>query len=429
MQHSSTLDLVVSLAGADTRAAAAEALAQRLGIETILLFARDPDLGALIPAPGLPQTLHGGRTWRAFLKRCATPGEYSGDVELPKGTTRHARAYAADGVAIVAVGGEPDASELPLLQRVLPLLASILSAEQAALVAKAEAAAAREAANRAHALATALETARADAAALNSELRSEHRRKDEFLAMLGHELRNPLAPLVTSLELLRRHKLDAATSKNVLDVMARQTSQLRRLVDDLLDVSRVSRGRIELKRERLTLSEVLADALAESQPIIDSQQHTVEIVEEDEPLVVSADRVRLTQIFSNLLNNAAKYTDHGGTLTVRTRCKRDSAIVQIGDTGIGIEADMLPRIFDLFTQGPVSLDRSKGGLGIGLTLVRTLVELHSGAVEADSAGPGKGSTFTVKLPLAKERARAGAQPERRRYPRPERSSHHAASRA
>jgi signal transduction histidine kinase len=406
----STLDLMVRLGCVDTRAEAARALASRLGVKDVLLFVRDPQLGALIPAPGLPQTVHGGRTWRAFLKTCPPTGRFVGEVELPQGAHCSAHAFMEGGSALIALGGALCETELAGVTRLLPLLASILAAEQAAVLARSQAAAAKETADRAHALASALEAARAEAAKLNAELRGEHRRKDEFLAMLGHELRNPLAPLVTSLELLRRHTLTPDMAKSVLDVMTRQTNQLARLVDDLLDVSRVSRGHIDLKRENLVLAEALDDAVAESRSLLDARQHVLEIVGPDEPLVINADRVRLTQIFGNLLNNAAKYTDEGGKLKLSMRRDGPDAVVAVEDNGIGISAEMLPRIFDLFAQGPVSLDRAHGGLGIGLTLVRTLVELHGGRVTAQSDGLGKGSTFMVRLPLARAGVGAAAAP-------------------
>jgi signal transduction histidine kinase len=407
----STLDLMAGLGCVDTRAEAARALAARLGVEDVLLFVRDPQLGALIPAPGLPQTVHGGRTWRAFLKTCSSSGHYTGEVELPHGAHCSAHAFVERGTALIALGGALHETELAGVTSLLPLLASILAAEQAAVLAHSQAAAAKETVDRAHALASALEAARAEAAKLNAELRGEHRRKDEFLAMLGHELRNPLAPLVTSLELLRRHTLAPDMAKSVLDVMARQTNQLARLVDDLLDVSRVSRGHIELKRENLPLGVAIADAIVESRTLVDARRHVLEIVDADEPLVVDADRVRLTQVFGNLLNNAAKYTDEGGRLRLTLRRDGGDAVVALEDNGIGISAEMLPRIFDLFAQGPVSLDRTQGGLGIGLTLVRTLVELHGGRITASSAGLRHGSTFTVTLPLARAAVEA-AQDQR-----------------
>jgi signal transduction histidine kinase/ActR/RegA family two-component response regulator len=400
MPDCSTLDLVVGLSKRSTREAAAEALASRLGVQTVLLLVSDPALSALIPAPGLPQTLYGGRTWRTFLAGCPAEGRYKGEVELPKGTQRSALAVIADGTAVVLLGGTPVETAVAEVERVLPMLAALLAAEQVAVIANSEAEAAREASRNAHALAAALEAARAEAAALNAELRDEHRRKDEFLAMLGHELRNPLSPLVTSIALLRLRAEGEGVPPGLVDVMARQTAQLSRLVDDLLDVSRVSRGRIELKRERLLLSDVLQDALEESRQVLHSQRHEVTVSGTEEPLTVNGDRARLVQVFGNLLNNAAKYTDPGGRITLALLRDKQNAIVHVRDNGIGIAADMRPRIFDLFAQAPVALGRAEGGLGIGLTLVRTLVELHAGRVKVDSAGVGQGSTFTVSLPLA-----------------------------
>ncbi|MGZ5089761.1 MAG: hybrid sensor histidine kinase/response regulator [Burkholderiales bacterium] len=400
MRDCSTLDLVVGLSKPSTREAAAEALASRLGVQAVLLLVSDPALGALIPAPGLPQTLYGGRTWRTFLAGCPAEGRYNGEVELPKGTHRSALAVIADGTAVVLLGGTPVETAVVEVEHMLPMLAALLSAEQEAVIAKSEAEAAREASRNAHALAAALEAARADAASLNAELRDEHRRKDEFLAMLGHELRNPLSPLVTSIAQLRLRGEGEGVPPGLVDVMARQTAQLSRLVDDLLDVSRVSRGRIELKRQRLLLSDVLQDALEESRQLLHLRRHEVTVSGTEEPLAVNGDRARLVQVFGNLLNNAAKYTDPGGRITLALLRDKQNAIVHVRDNGIGIAADMRPRIFDLFAQAPVALGRAEGGLGIGLTLVRTLVELHAGRVKVDSAGVGQGSTFTVSLPLA-----------------------------
>jgi len=217
--------------------------------------------------------------------------------------------------------------------------------------------------------------------------------------MLGHELRNPLSPLVTSIELLRRKKPEEPIPPGLVDMMARQTTQLARLVDDLLDVSRVSRGRIELKREPVLVSDVVKLAIEESRSIFNAAGHRLALEGLDQPLMVNGDRARLIQVFGNLLTNAAKYTDRGGSVTVTLSHDQQNAILSVQDTGIGIAEDMLPRIFDLFAQAPVALARAQGGLGIGLTLVRTLVELHGGRITAASAGIGHGTRFTVSLPM------------------------------
>jgi signal transduction histidine kinase len=209
-EASSTFDLVARLSERANRAATAQTLTPLLGVETLLLFVKDPALAVLVPAPGFPQTLRGGPAWQAFLSRCAVAGRHSGTVDLPAGDLRPAVALVSDGAAAVAIGGKPVESELATLERLLPMLSVTLAAEQQVFIAVAEAADARSAAGQARALAQALEAARADASRLNAELRQEHRRKDDFLAMLAHELRNPLAPLVASVDVLRQCGNDAS---------------------------------------------------------------------------------------------------------------------------------------------------------------------------------------------------------------------------
>lgn len=400
MAAADTLALIAQLHDQSLRPVYAQQLANRLGVETLLFFCKDPALAVLIPAPGFPSTLRGGPAWREFIARCAEPGEYHSAVDMPLGTTRNAVALAGARGAVVLIGGAVIAAELQSLAGLLPLLEALFAAEQDAVLALAESGEARAAAARAQALANALDAARAEGASLNAELRDEQRHKDDFLAMLAHELRNPLAPLVTSIDLLRRRVLDAHDSRAQLDVMARQVNQLTRLVDDLLDVSRVSRGRIELRRQRLDLGDVLRDAVHSTQPLLDARRHAVRVMLPEGPLSVDGDPVRLTQVFANLLHNAAKYTDPDGNVDISVERAADAVLVHVRDTGIGIVPELLPRVFDLFTQAPVSLARAQGGLGIGLTLVRNLVELHGGSVSAQSAGAGQGSTFTVCLPLA-----------------------------
>ena len=235
-------------------------------------------------------------------------------------------------------------------------------------------------------------------------LREADRRKDEFLAMLAHELRNPLAPIRTGLHILRLGGGDRATADQVLPMLQRQVDHMVRLVDDLLEVSRITGGKVELRRERVDLATVLQSAIETSKPLIDAAHHGLVIELPGDPLIVDADPVRLSQVIANLLNNAAKYTDDGGRIRVAAFRERkgegDHAIVTVEDNGTGIPRDMLTRIFDLFTQAERSYQRAQGGLGIGLTLVRSLVTLHGGSVEAASDGPGHGSVFTVRLPLA-----------------------------
>ena len=390
----------MALADPSNRAAIAEAVAMRLGVEEFLLFVRDPDLGTFIPAPGFAQTLRSGRSWRRFLAGCSRMEQQAGEVELPEGRRRPALAFMYGSAAAVLVGGSPLEAESRVLRTMLPLLAAVLGSEQQAVLARAQAADAADTVSRVQTLAAALENARADAARLISELHAQDRHKDEFLAMLGHELRNPLSALASATELLRKQVLNAGTESRPLQIMGRQIAQLTRLVNDLLDVSRVSRGRIALELEAVGLGEVLQEALDESLPLLTEREHS-SMIDMTEPLTILGDRVRLTQVFSNLINNAAKYTHPRGTVKLTASREGDHALVQVQDNGIGIAADMLPRIFDLFVQVQASIDKARGGLGIGLTLVRTLVELHGGRIEAASDGIGRGTTMKLWLPLAR----------------------------
>ena len=403
------IELLVRLAWREDRAEAAALLARRLGVSRVLVFIRDPDVDAMLAAPGMAKTLRGGADWRAFLRRCLEPGRHEGDVDLPAGSRSCALALVWGNIALVLIGGKPNQEELAAIEPLLPMLGAALGCEQQVVVAQAEATQAKIAAGHATVLARALEASRAEGAALNVRLREEHRRKDDFLAMLAHELRNPLSPLVTSIELLRRRADDAQLVDRQLDAMARQVDQLSRLVEDLLDVSRFSRGRIGLRREVLVLGDVVAQAVESSRLAIDSRHHRVSLTGLEQPLLVNADRVRLTQVFANLINNAAKYSNPGSEIAIGVGREDGMAVVQVMDNGMGIPAATLPRIFDLFEQSPVTRARAQGGLGIGLTLVKSLVGLHGGKVEAHSPGVDQGSTFTVRLPLADDAAQPAAE--------------------
>ena len=228
------------------------------------------------------------------------------------------------------------------------------------------------------------------------------RRKDEFIATLAHELRNPLAPIRTGLEILKRVGELPPAAARTRDMMERQMAHMVRLVDDLLDVSRVSRGKLELRPQPLTLDKVLADAIETCEPAIQAARHTLVMDLPQAPVPVRGDLTRLAQVFSNLVNNATRYTPAGGRIAVRARVDGDDALVDVSDNGNGIAADVLPGIFGMFAQGHRPPNGDQGGLGIGLWLVKRLVELHGGAIAAHSAGPGEGATFTVRLPLSRD---------------------------
>jgi signal transduction histidine kinase len=247
-------------------------------------------------------------------------------------------------------------------------------------------------------------------AVANAALREQDRRKDEFLATLAHELRNPLAPIRNALEIMRLTGDDPAAIEQSRAMLERQVSQMVRLIDDLLDVSRITTGKLRVQRQPVLLAEVIDTAVEISRPVLEKAQVQFTLRPPDRSLSLHADPVRLAQVFSNLLNNAAKYTEPGGSVSLYAEQADAHAVVRVRDTGVGIPAEVLPHVFDLFTQVDRTLNRSQGGLGIGLALVRRLVELHGGTVAANSEGTGKGAEFVVHLPLG-EAATAEPDPD------------------
>jgi CheY-like chemotaxis protein/nitrogen-specific signal transduction histidine kinase len=242
-----------------------------------------------------------------------------------------------------------------------------------------------------------------------SELKGANRRKDEFLAMLAHELRNPLAPIATAAALLKLGALDEGRVRKTSEVITRQVQHMTELVDDLLDVSRVTRGLVTLQEETLSVGSLLADAAEQVRSLMESKRQHFSVQVPDEQFFVRGDRTRLIQVFSNILNNAAKYTPQDGHIALSLLPGDEHVEVAVEDDGIGIAPALLPHIFDLFTQAERSPDRSQGGLGLGLALVKSLLELQGGKVLAHSAGAGQGSRFTVRLP----RVTAGLPQEQR----------------
>jgi signal transduction histidine kinase len=259
--------------------------------------------------------------------------------------------------------------------------------------------------------ALAIENARLHEAERDARARAEKadHRKDEFIAMLGHELRNPLAPIWTALEIMRESPREDDCQVWAREAIARQVAQLSRLVDDLLDVSRINLGKIDLRMEAVDLGAVALQALEASRPLLAAREHEVSVDLPPQPVRVRGDVIRLTQIIANLLNNAAKYTDRGGNVRLRVGREGTDAIVIVSDSGIGIAPDMLGRVFDLFAQVREARERSNGGLGIGLTLVKRLVEMHGGSVRASSEGAGRGSEFVLSFPLLAATAEANAE--------------------
>jgi signal transduction histidine kinase/CheY-like chemotaxis protein len=244
------------------------------------------------------------------------------------------------------------------------------------------------------------------------EFAGADRRKDQFLAMLAHELRNPLAPIRNAVELMRQVETSDPTFQPSREMVERQVKHLARLVDDLLDVSRITHGSIRLRKEAVDLNAVIRRAAEGARPLLDSRAHGLEVQLPEEPIRLEADPTRLEQVISNLLDNAAKYTMPGGHVWVSAAREGNEAVIRVRDTGIGVPPDVLDRVFEPFVQSDGSLARTEGGLGVGLTLVRSLVQMHGGRVEASSPGLGQGSEFVLRLPAAQpvEAAVPAAEP-------------------
>jgi signal transduction histidine kinase len=236
---------------------------------------------------------------------------------------------------------------------------------------------------------------------------AQNRAKDEFLGMLAHELRNPLMPIGIAMQTIRGEAARDPAVQRASDVVERQVKHLARLLDDLLDVSRLTRGKIELRKETVTIQTIVGEALETTRGLIDARRHVVSVSLPEEPLWVEADPTRMTQVVGNLLNNAAKYTPPGGEVSVTGYCESGEVVLRVRDTGIGISPEMLPRVFDLFVQVDQSPGHSEGGLGVGLTLARALIELHGGSINAHSEGPGRGSEFVARLPVGAPVGRQG----------------------
>lgn len=255
--------------------------------------------------------------------------------------------------------------------------------------------------------AQALETVQLELTQRLQQLAEGDRRKDELLAMLAHELRNPLSAVRNAVVTAR---LDASRRDRALDIARRQTDQLARLIDDLLDLARITQGRMALRKERLSVTDAIDRAVDATRALLEAREHTLGIALPADPVYLEADPGRLEQALANLLSNAAKYTERGGRIEMVAEREGESVVLRVRDSGIGIPADMLPHVFDLFTQGHRALDRAQGGLGIGLTVVRRIVELHGGKVEARSGGPGQGAEFVLRLPALPPEERSAHSP-------------------
>jgi signal transduction histidine kinase len=258
-------------------------------------------------------------------------------------------------------------------------------------------------------MAKALQRKKTERDKAEEKLRLADQRKDEFLAMLAHELRNPLAPISAAAQLLKIVSHDETRIKQTSDIITRQVDHMTSLINDLLDVSRVTRGLVTLDKEPLDVKRIVSDAVEQAGPLIESRRHRLDLQLPAEPACVLGDHKRLVQVIANLLNNSAKYTPEGGNIVLHLEVQKDQVVLNVMDDGIGMAPELVLRVFDLFTQAERTSDRSQGGLGLGLALVKTLVGLHGGSVHAQSKGPGAGSIFTVRLPCQSGRSAEGAQ--------------------
>lgn len=416
------LQRLAELAEPHQRRRAARGVAEVYGADCIILFIRDPGVDVLLPASGFPQTLPNGKLWQAFLTRCAEAGTAREMLTMPDSRElQPVVGIAAGSDAVMAfVGGtlsEDAFSDIPLM---LPLLHLALKGEHLARIAEANAQLAAQRLAAAHHLAESLENARKDLAATlvqsraaQNELKLADQNKNAFLALLAHELRNPLAPIGNALELLRLNADQPGMIRKIREIMHTQFTQMVRLIDDLMDVSRISTGKIFLRKETVDLCAVISGAVEAARPQIDAKSHTLDLRLPNKHPTVFADPIRLNQVFLNLLINAATYTAPGGTITVIVSESAGHVVVDVVDTGRGVSEELASKIFTMFTQGDDSTSRPTGGLGIGLGLAKSLVELHGGTIRVTSPGVNQGSTFTVRLPatageVAKEAPEAQA---------------------
>jgi signal transduction histidine kinase/ActR/RegA family two-component response regulator len=392
------------------------ALAVYTNAADVFLFGKDQEIGVFLPAQGLPQTIRHGIKWQAFIKECAKNTFMTGVLPTPDDGIEVRAFGIADksgSALLIFLGNEPAEEKREHIAALLPMTGAKLVVERTALSTAGHAAAARDANQHARSLNTALDVNRrelqkaferaekelAHRREAEKKLRDTDRRKDEFLAMLAHELRNPLAPISMAAQII---KLPLATGKDRIDqasrIIDRQVKHMTSLLDDLLDVSRVTRGQITLNKEPIEIKDIVAEAIEQTRPFIEAREHRLTVQLAHEPARVQGDRTRLVQIITNLLNNAAKYMPKGGEVSLQLEIREGDIHLTVQDKGIGIDEALLPQIFELFTQAERSSDRSQGGLGLGLALVKNLVELHGGSVSAHSEGAGMGSEFVVRLP-------------------------------
>jgi signal transduction histidine kinase/ActR/RegA family two-component response regulator len=392
------LPFVADMADPERRAAAARTLAEHLGAKDLLIFALDEDVGALLPAPGFPQTLPGGREWREFVRRCAQEGRAQGELPYPEvATVLPASGIALRGGAVlVLLGGRPRAELVAQVVEALPLLAAAFRAERKAMAGAGHAAAAST--RQTEKLVARLTQLQGELQAALRDLNEASRLKDEFLATLSHELRTPLNAIVGWAHVLQAGNLDRETTAKAIETIRRSAQAQNQLISDMLDVSRIVAGKLRLEVRPVDLAPIIEATLDTVRP--SAVAKAVNLVHEMEPAAgpVLGDPDRIQQVVWNLLSNAIKFTPTGGRVRVALTALASDLEVTVEDDGRGIDPEFLPHVFDRFRQADSSPSRSHGGLGLGLAIVRHLVELHGGSVRANNREGGKGAVFYVRLP-------------------------------
>ncbi|HEX7706843.1 MAG TPA: ATP-binding protein [Thermoanaerobaculia bacterium] len=393
------LRAAVGLAEPAGRRAAAKTFASRWSAEDLIVFVRDDAIGRSLPAPGFGQTLRGARAWRELVATAIEQGTAEGSVENEQGEVRSACAVGLpDGTVAVLVGETIAEPARPLLREVLPLFGALFRTEAAAARAEAESNMARKAATQATSLAAKLDATRAELQHALSAAETASRARDEFLATVSHELRTPLTSIIGWIQLLRLERDEAALAEG-LDTIDRNARAQSRLIEDILDFSRINAGKLRLSVRPLDLADVIAEAIDIVRPAADAKGVRIDRVLDSEAGLVSGDGDRLQQVIWNLLSNAVKFTPRGGKVQVRLERITSHCELTVSDTGQGISPKFLPFVFDRFSQADSSSARAHAGLGLGLGIVRHLVELHGGTVQAFSRGEGQGAMFAVRLPL------------------------------
>ncbi len=403
MIETNAIEEVLSVAAALTqregRSAAARLLAGRVGADDLIMFVRDPSVGQSLPAPGFRQTLHGGRTWRALVEKAIVGQSAEAQVMLDEGDLHHAHAIGSeDGTVAVFLDGQPRQDRVQVVRSLLPFLGAIFRMEAITLRAEGDLVVARQSAKAASELAAKLDAARADLQGAVSLAETATRARDEFLATVSHELRTPLTSIIGWVQLLR-HETDPKLVREGLDTLDRNARSQSRLIEDILDFSRINAGKLRLEIRAVDLADVIDAALEVVRPAADARGVRLETMLGSGAGLVSGDADRLQQAVWNLLSNAVKFTSRGGRVLVRLQRVNSHCEIAVSDTGQGIQPSFLPFVFDRFSQADSTTTRSHGGLGLGLGIVRHLVELHGGSVEAFSAGAGEGATFVIKLPM------------------------------